>query len=128
MKFKIILILMIAMFFLVSCHKENVPPVSISFLGQTQTFYNVNPVEPGDITVDYIIYNNTMRRITHCEVYFIVYYKDNTYEITDADVTVDIRNDQRNDLTIFTNKEMSYVDVYSVSIDGGGCRYNIVEH
>jgi len=128
MKFKTIFILAVVAIFATSCYKKDVPVVDISFLSQTQTHYlsDSSTVVPGEITIDYIIYNNTPHKINYCEVYFTVYYKDNTYEVTEADVTVDIRNDQRNDLIIFTDKEMSYVDVHSVYIDGGGCRYNII--
>lgn len=124
MKLKFLFIFAITLLIFSSCRKYDEPSVDISFLCQTQTTYSHGT--PGVITIDYIIYNNTYYELNYCAVCFIVYYKDNSFEITKPDVTVGIRNDQRNDLRIFTDKEMLYVDVHSVLIDGGGCKYNII--
>jgi hypothetical protein len=125
---KLLLLFIPIVFIFSSCYKDNTPPVSISFLSQTQTFYHTDSIaEPGEVSVEYYIYNNTFHYIDHCEVEFIVYYSDNTYEITEPDVTKGIRDHQRNDIIILTNKAFDYVDVYSVLIDGSGCRYNIIE-
>lgn len=125
MKFKFILVLILVTILATSCYKRNVPPVSISFLSQVQTSYG-STAEPGEIYIDYIIYNNTMYKINYCEVQFVVYYEDGTFEITEPDVTTGIRNDQRNNLYIDTDKEMKFVDVHSIFINGSGCRYNII--
>ena len=116
------------------CFREDLPPVTISFSSQVQTFIwasdSLNGTNtPDGIMIDYYIYNNTPHIIDQCEVYFIVYYEDSTYEITDPDITVGIRDHQINDIYIDTNKEMLYVDVYSVYITGvGECKYNIISH
>ena len=129
---KILILLSVIVIFITSCYRKDVPPVSISFLRQTQTHYwiytdSMSISMPGEITVEYYIYNNTFHYIDFCQIEFIVYYKDNTYEITEPDVTTGIRDSQRNDIIIYTDKEFSYVGIYSILINGSGCRYNIIE-
>jgi len=127
-KFVIVLIGLILILLTTECYRTDLPPVSISFLSQHQTLIGSDStVIPDLIQVDYYIYNNTPHIINQCEIYFIVYYTDNTFEVVGPDITTEIRDHQRNDIIIFTDKFYSYVDVYSVYITGvGQCKYNII--
>lgn len=127
-KFVIVFIGLILILLTTECYRTDLPPVSISFLAQHQTLIGSDStVTPDLIQVDYYIYNNTPHIINQCEVNFIVYYTDNTFEIIGPDITTEIRDHQRNDFIIFTDKFCSYVDVHSVYITGvGQCKYNII--
>lgn len=127
MKIKLFLLTILLFIGLTGCHKHYEYPVSISFLSVTQPSYGTSIVTLGDVYIDYYIYNNTYYEINYCSVEFIVHYADSTWEITPPDVTYGIRDHQRNDVTIETEgKKMIYVEVYSVLMNGSGCKYNII--
>lgn len=129
-KFIFALIGFVFILFSSGCHRENLPPVSVGFLSQYQTHLldSGGITVPDGIQVDYIIYNNTPHIIDRCDIEFIVFYKDSTFEI-ESGITFGLVDHQRNNLYINTTKEKLYVDVYSVTISGvGGCKYNIVDY